>query len=73
MPGAGCGLMEVAGQKNAYLADLKGAHARTQKSARMLAVGVPRGGETWFFKLLGDEAAVEKEKDAFVKFIASAF
>lgn len=66
-------ILEIDGRTNAYLADLKGTNARTGKPARMLAAGVPRAGETWFYKLVGDEAVVEKEKDAFVKFITSAY
>ena len=38
----------------------------------MIAAGVPRGGDTWFYKLTGDEAVVEKEKDAFLKLIRGA-
>jgi hypothetical protein len=66
-------LLEIDGHKNAYRVDLKGTNARSGKEARMIAVAVPRGGETWFYKLLGDAAAVEKEKDAFQEFVTSAY
>lgn len=66
-------MIEVGGKKESYLVDLKGTNARTGKPARMVAVGVPYQGETWFFKLMGDEAVVGKEKDAFVRFIKSAY
>jgi hypothetical protein len=62
---------DVSGRK-AYLADLKGTNVRTGKAARMIAVGVPAGGQTWFYKMTGDEALVGKEKDALVKFITSS-
>lgn len=62
---------DVSGRK-AYVADLKGTNVRTGKAARMIAVGVPAGGQTWFYKLMGDEALVGKEKDALVKFITAA-
>jgi hypothetical protein len=65
--------IEVDGQRSTYMVDLKGTNTRTGKPARMLAAGVPRGSETWFYKLMGDDAVVEKEKDAFVKFITSAY
>ena len=39
---------------------------------RMAAAIVPRGGQTWFFKMLGEEAAVGAEKAAFVEFVKSA-
>ena len=44
----------------------------TNKPRRMVGVIVPRGGQTWFFKLLGDEAAVAGAKDALVEFVKSA-
>lgn len=65
--------LEVGGKKDAYLVDFKGRNARTGKDARLVAAAVPRGGETWFFKLLGDEGVVEKEKDTFLQFIQSAY
>ena len=35
---------------------------------RMVSAGVARNGQTWFYKLVGDDAAVASEKDAFVEF-----
>ncbi len=61
------------GGKTAYVVDIKGTNARTGKPARMVALGVPRTDETWFYKLLGDEAVVEKEKNAFIQFVKSAY
>ena len=67
-------LLEIDGQKNAYLVDIKGKNMRAGgDAASMVAIGVPHQGETWFFKLLGDESVVAKEKDAFVKFVVSAY
>jgi hypothetical protein len=66
-------MVEMDGKKNAYMVDLKGTNARSGKPARMVALGVPRGGETWFYKLIGDEALVAKEKDTFLKFVVSAY
>jgi hypothetical protein len=66
-------MLEVGGKNDSYLVDIKGTNKRTGKAARMVAVGVPYEGQTWFFKLLGDEALVEKEKDTFIRFIVSAY
>jgi hypothetical protein len=45
--------------------DMTGANSRT------LAAWVRRDGRTWFFKVTGPSAAVEKEKPKFVKFLQS--
>ena len=66
-------MLEIDGNKESYMVDLNGTNPRTGRKARMLSVGVPRGGETWFYKFLGDEALVGKEKDAFLKFVVSAY
>lgn len=66
-------MVEIDGKRDAYMVDLKGTNARTGKPARMVALGVPRAGETWFYKLTGDEKLVEKEKDAFLKFVITAY
>ena len=66
-------MIEVAGQKESYMVDLKGKNVRSGKDARMVAIGVPYQGETWFFKLMGDDAVVAKEKDKFIQFVKSAY
>ena len=66
-------MMEVGGKKESYMVDLKGVNGRTGKPAHLVALGVPKGGETWFYKLLGDDAVVTKVKDAFLKFVVSAY
>lgn len=38
---------------------------------RILGAVVPVGGETWFFKLMGPDALVAKEKPAFLEFLHS--
>jgi hypothetical protein len=38
---------------------------------RVMGVIWPRGGETWFYKLSGDEPVAEREKAAFVGFVQS--
>jgi hypothetical protein len=37
--------------------------------SRLIGVMVPFGGATWFFKLLGPDAVVTKEKAGFLEFI----
>jgi len=60
--------LELPGGK-ATLADIAGKDAKTGQKARLLAAVVPRSGETWFYKLMGGEQAVQQEKDAFMKFV----
>ena len=57
--------LEVTGGK-ATLADVSNPEGN---SARVVAVIVPRGTNTWFYKLSGDPPVVEGEKAAFVKFV----
>ena len=53
----------------AMLVDMSGTDAKTGQKARMVAAIVPQGGQTWFYKLMGDEGVVEAEKTAFVQFV----
>ena len=53
----------------ATLADITGRDAKSGQKARLLAVVVPRSGETWFYKLMGSAPIVDREKDAFLKFV----
>ena len=56
----------------ATLVDMNGhAAARAGKETRLVGVVWPRGGQTWFYKLMGDPSAAGREKDAFVKFVQS--
>ena len=43
----------------------------TNNNKRLLGAIVPREGRYWFYKLLGDAAAVAPEKDAFIAFAKS--
>lgn len=56
----------------ATLVDLRGTDAQSGRPARLIAAVVPQGGQTWFYKLKGDEAAAEEQKAAFVQFVQSA-
>ena len=60
--------VDVIGGK-AMLVDLSGTDAKTGQKVRLIAAMVPKNGRTWFYKLIGDETVVGKQKDAFVKFV----
>ena len=51
---------------NAILVDMK------SDGKQILGAIVPRGGSYWFYKLMGDAAAVAPEKESFVAFAKSA-
>ncbi len=63
--------VDTAGGK-AMLVDMSGTDARTGQKARLVGAIVPQSGQTWFYKLMGNEQVVGREKDAFEKFIQSA-
>ena len=63
--------LDAAGVK-ATLVDFSGTDARSGKAARLLGAIVPFGGQTWFYKLMGDPDIVAQQKDAFIKFVQSA-
>ena len=44
----------------------------SDKQKRLIVASVPRDGRTAFFKLMGDEPVVAKEKQAFLQFVQSA-
>jgi hypothetical protein len=50
--------------------DLPGTDRRTQKPVRMLAAIQRRGGTAWFIKMLGPDALVAGQKQAFIRFLA---
>jgi hypothetical protein len=56
----------------ATLVDYTGTDSKTGKPARLVGAVVPQNGQTWFYKLMGDESVVAQQKDAFIKFIQSA-
>jgi hypothetical protein len=45
---------------------------RGDREERLIGAIVPRGGRTWFYKLVGDVSTAEAEKAAFLKFIQGA-
>ena len=63
--------LDVMGGK-AMLVDMNGQNPETGRKVRLISAIVPRQGLTWFYKLMGDEAAAGREKAAFIKFVQSA-
>jgi hypothetical protein len=64
-------VFEVADGK-ASLVDMTGTDPRSGKPARLVGVVLPRYGQTWFYKLMGDPDLVAQQKDALIKFVQSA-
>ena len=63
--------LDASGVK-ATVADFTGTDARSGKPARLVGVVLPLNGQTWFYKLMGDAATVDRQKDALMKFVQSA-
>jgi hypothetical protein len=63
--------MDASGGK-ATVVDISGTDAASGKPARLIGVVLPLGGQTWFYKLMGDASVVAQQKDAFTQFIQSA-
>ena len=53
------------------LIELVGTDARTSQPSSTMGVIVPRGGQSWFFKLTGDVSLARREKTNFEKFVQS--
>lgn len=72
LPPVGQGEFEAAVQRlernglKIIVADIAGTGAGAQ---RILGAMVPHAGSTWFFKLMGPDALVAREKAAFVAFL----
>ncbi len=52
--------------------DFSGTNARSGKAARMAGLIVARGANTWFYKLMGDDAVVAAEKSKLIQFAGDA-
>jgi len=60
------------GGSQGMLVDISGTEVKTGEKARLLAAIVPQTGQTWFYKLMGNEQVVEREKGTFMKFVQTA-
>ncbi|MDR3458026.1 MAG: hypothetical protein P4N60_11310 [Verrucomicrobiae bacterium] len=56
----------------ATVVEFSGTNPRTSKPATLIGVILPLGGQTWFYKLMGDAEVVAQQKDALMKFVQSA-
>lgn len=63
--------MDIHGH-SAVLVDMEGVNTKTGKPTRMLTAIVPEGGGTWFYKMTGAAADVEREQPNLIRFIESA-
>jgi hypothetical protein len=61
-----------AGAGKAVLVDMAGADPQSGQKTRLVAAVVAQGGQTWFYKLMGSEPLVQREKEAFSKFVQTA-
>jgi hypothetical protein len=53
----------------ATLVDFIGTDKKTGQPERLVAAIVPHGGNTWFYKLMGNGKVVGGQKDSFVQFV----
>ncbi len=56
----------------ALMVDMSGADAATGAKTRLIGAMVGQPGRSWFYKVMGNEQLVEREKENFTKFIQSA-
>jgi hypothetical protein len=63
--------LEVQGGK-AEVVEMSGTSAGTGQKTHLLAAVFRQGNRTWFYKLMGSEQVVEREKAAFTKFVSTA-
>lgn len=63
--------VDVPGGK-ALVADMAGNDPQTGQKARLIGAMVPRNGQAWFYKLMGNEQVVEREREAFIQFLQTA-
>ena len=68
---AGLPTLDASGGK-ATLIEFSGTDSHTGKPARLVGVVLPLGGQTWFYKLMGDADLVTQQKDALIQFVQSA-
>jgi hypothetical protein len=56
-------------QGKGSVVDMTGTDAKTGQKTRVIGGMVPRQGQTWFYKLMGPEQLVEREKASFLNFL----
>jgi hypothetical protein len=63
--------IDVEGGK-ASIMEMSGTDPRTNQKTKVIGVMVPRPGQAWFYKLMGSDQLVDREKASFLKFVQSA-
>ena len=63
--------IDASGTK-ATVVEMSGTNVRTGQPAKLIGVILPQGGQTWFYKLMGDPDLVTQQKDALIQFVQSA-
>lgn len=63
--------VDIEGGK-AILVDMTGTDMKSGAKTRLVGAIVPKGQQTWFYKLMGPAPLVEQQKEAFTKFVQSA-
>ena len=48
---------------------MSGTDMKSGAKMRLIGAIVPKGKQTWFYKLMGPAALVEQQKDTFTKFL----
>ncbi len=64
-------VLDVGGVK-ATLVDITGNSPLSKQPVRLVGVVLPLGGQTWFYKLMGDPTVVAQQKEALLQFVKSA-
>jgi hypothetical protein len=62
--------LDVDGGK-AMLIDMTGQGQEAGKKVRLIAVSLRKGENSWFFKIIGDEPVVAKQRAGFIHFVQS--
>src|SRR5882724_11831785 len=60
--------LDVDGGK-AMLVDMIGTDPKSGQKMRLIGAVVPQGNQTWFYKLMGNEQVVEREREGFTRFL----
>ena len=57
------------GGSKATLFDMSGKDPKTGDAARIVGLVLPRGDQTWFYKLMGPPNLVDQNKEKFLNFV----
>jgi hypothetical protein len=60
--------VDIEGGK-AMFVEMSGTDMKSGAKTRLIGAIVPKGQQTWFYKLMGSAPLVEQQKDAFTKFV----